>query len=396
MPIPDTLEMIRRLIALPSVSAVSPALDQGNRAVVETLAGWFEDLGFRCELQDFAPGKANLIATLGSGSGGLVLAGHTDTVPYDEGLWRFDPFGGVERDGKLYGLGSADMKSFLALVLEAVRGLGAGRLERPLVVLATADEESSMAGAQALVAAGRHFGRFAVIGEPTGLKPIRMHKGVTMEAIRLTGRSGHSSDPALGISALEGMHAAITELLRLRTEWQARWRNDAFTVPVPTVNLGYIHGGDNPNRICGHCELHIDVRPLPGMDLGELHAELGRRLEAALAGRGLGFELTPLVRGIEPFETPADSPLVRAVESLTGHAAGAVAFGTEAPYFRQMGLETVVLGPGHIAQAHQPDEFIELAMLAPAVDLLRALIRRFCIGSGQEWGGCALSVKPQT
>ncbi|HXH02272.1 MAG TPA: acetylornithine deacetylase [Candidatus Competibacteraceae bacterium] len=378
---PALLTMIRELIAIPSVSSVNPRFDQGNRVLIERLAQWLDDLGFAVEIQPLPgqPYKANLIATLGSGPGGLVLSGHTDTVPYDEGRWRHDPFAAVVEHERIYGLGAADMKSFLAIAVEAVRGLRAADLKQPLVILATADEESSMAGAQALVEAGRPLGRFAVIGEPTGLRPVRMHKGIMMEAIRLTGRSGHSSNPALGVSALEGMHTVIGELLAWRQELAARYRNPLFAVAIPTLNLGHIHGGDNPNRICAECELHIDIRPLPGMLLGELREALHTRLARVLEGRGLQLAITPLFGGLEAMETPADSPIVRAAEALTGHSAGAVAFGTEGPYLRQMGLETVILGPGHIDQAHQPDEYLELAMLAPALRLLRELLWRFCL-----------------
>lgn len=236
-----------------------------------------------------------------------------------------------------------------------------------------------MDGARALVRAGRPRARYALIGEPTGLRPIRMHKGVMMERIRLTGRAGHSSDPALGNSALEGMQRVMTELLAWRAELQAQYRHPAFHVPVPTLNLGYIHGGDNPNRICGECELHIDLRPLPGMELDELRAEMRRRLERLLAGSGLVLDLEPLFGGVPPFETDAASAIVRAAERLTGHAAAAVAFGTEAPYLQQLGMETVVLGPGDIAQAHQPDEYLALDRIQPTVELLTRLIEHFCI-----------------
>src|SRR5690606_17587204 len=162
----------------------------------------------------------------------------------------------------LYGLGTSDMKAFLALVAEAARGLREQDLKQPLVILATADEESSMSGARALVDAGRPRGRHAVICEPTGLRPARMHKGVMVEAVRVIGRSGHSSDPALGLNALEGMTQVLNALLRWRSELQQRHRNDQFKVPVPTLNFGRICGGDNPNRICPEVELQIDIRPL--------------------------------------------------------------------------------------------------------------------------------------
>jgi len=379
--IPALLDMISNLIATPSVSSVNPALDQGNLAVIELLANWLDDSGFDIEIMRLPgePAKANLIATLGRGSGGLVLAGHTDTVPYDEGRWRHDPFRLTRSDQKLYGLGTSDMKSFMALVLEAVRELQAGDLQEPLVLLATADEETSMSGARTLVEHNRPQARHALIGEPTGLRPVRMHKGILMEAIRLTGQSGHSSDPALGNSALEAMHIVLGTLINWRKELQARHHSPFFAVPVPTLNLGHIHGGDNPNRICASCDLHIDLRPLPGMDLQELRDELRNRVLSVLQDTGIEAAFESLFEGIPAMETPATARIVQLAEKLTGHTPEAVAFGTEAPYLGQLGMETVILGPGDIAQAHQPDEFIRLDRLAPTVDLLKSLISTVCI-----------------
>ena len=381
MPAPALHEMLARLIAIPSVSSVNPLFDQGNRALIDEIAGWMEAAGFAVEIVPLPgrPDKSNVIGTLGQGAGGLVLSGHTDTVPCDPELWTHDPFRLTEADGRLYGLGTSDMKSFIALALEAARGLNASELKQPLIILATADEESSMAGAEALVKLGRPKARHAVIGEPTGLRPIRMHKGVMMEAIRIRGRSGHSSDASLGANALEGMQQALGALLDFRTELQRCHCNPLFHVPVPTMNLGYMHGGDNPNRICGHCELHIDVRPLPGMDMLELRDMLRERLQQAVTLPGLNLTLEPLFPGTAPMETPPDAELVKVTERLTGHTAGAVAFGTEAPYLRELGMDVVVLGPGDIAQAHQPDEYLALERIPPTLELLRGLIQRFCL-----------------
>lgn len=379
--IPALLDMISDLVATPSVSSVNQALDHGNLAVIELLANWLDDSGFEVEIMRLAgePAKANLIATLGSGSDGLVLAGHTDTVPYDEGKWRHDPFRLTCSDGKLYGLGTADMKSFLALALDSCRDLRARDLQRPLILLATADEETSMSGARALVERRLPQARHALIGEPTGMRPVRMHKGILMEAIRLRGQSGHSSDPALGNSALEAMHAVLGTLINWRRELQARHHNPFFAVPVPTLNLGHIHGGDNPNRICASCELHIDLRPLPGMDLQELRGEMQSRVLGMLQDTGIEVEFESLFEGIPAMETPANAQIIQLAGKLTGHTAEAVAFGTEAPYLNRLGMETVILGPGDISQAHQPDEFIRLDTLAPTVDLLKSLINTVCI-----------------
>ncbi len=378
--LPTLTEMMSALIATPSVSSVNAGWDQSNLAVIELLEGWLSSAGFKTEVMPIPgqPDKANLIATLGTGADGLVLAGHTDTVPFDGELWRYDPLKLTEANGRLYGLGTSDMKGFFALALEAARGLEAKQLKQPLIILATADEESSMSGAKALVDANRRMGRYAIIGEPTNLKPVRMHKGISMESVRLSGQSGHSSDPSLGNNAMEGMYKVMGNILDWRRELQQRYRNPLFAVEVPTLNLGHIHGGDNPNRICGHCELQFDLRPLPGMDIRTLRGELQQRLEQELAESGLKLEMIPVFDGIPAMETPADSRIVKAVEQLTHHTAEAVAFGTEAPYLRDLGIETLVLGPGDIAQAHQPDEYLATQQLAPTIKLLQSIIQQFC------------------
>jgi acetylornithine deacetylase len=379
MPLPSMKDQFAALIAAPSVSCTQPSLDQSNRAVIDLLAGWLGDLGFACDIQQVSPGKFNLVATYGTGSGGLVLSGHSDTVPYDDALWKTDPLKLTEDDGRWVGLGSCDMKGFFALAIEALQPLLDKPFKQPLIILATCDEESSMSGAKALAAAGGVLGRAAVIGEPTGLKPIRLHKGVMMERIEILGRSGHSSDPSLGHSALEAMYDAIGALKGLRQQWQEKYRNPQFSVPAPTMNFGCIHGGDNPNRICGQCSLEFDLRPLPGMDPEMLRAAIRQKLQPLAELHQVKIDYAPLFSEVAPFEQSADAELVRVAERLTGHTAEAVAFGTEAPYLQRLGCETIVLGPGDIACAHQPGEYLEMSRLQPTVRLLRQLIEHYCL-----------------
>lgn len=381
MHFPSVMERLRGLVGTPSVSSVSPEFDQSNRDVIDLLAGWLADLGFAIDIMPLPkqPHKANLIATLGKGPGGLVLSGHTDTVPFDDSGWQTDPFKLDERDNRLYGLGSADMKSFFALAIEAARQFDAGKLQSPLILLATADEESSMEGAMALVAADKPRAKYAIVGEPTGLRPIRAHKGIIMEAIRVTGHSGHSSDPSLGRNALEGMHRVISEILRWREELQQRYRDPHFAVPYPTLNLGHIHGGDNPNRICGECELHFDLRSLPGMQQDDLRHELDQRLAACFADSDLQVRRIPLITGTEAMHTATEADIVQQAEHLTGHPAESVAYCTEGPYLNRLGMQTIILGPGHIEQAHQPDEFLPMEQIQPTIDLISQMIRRYCL-----------------
>lgn len=384
----DFRDLFGKLLRLPSVSSANAAIDMGNRAVIDLLANVFADLGFTCEVMPLPthPDKANLIATYGSGPGGLVLAGHTDTVPFDEALWSVNPLQMTEKDGRLYGLGSTDMKGFFALVHAAVQPLLQQQFKAPLIILATADEESSMDGARALVQQGRSLGRYALIGEPTGLKPVNRHKGVLMERLHVQGQSGHSSNPALGRNALEAMHDMITALLGFRSQLQQKFHNPHFAIDVPTLNLGVIHGGDNPNRICGHCALEFDVRLLPGMGGQQIRDDIRAVIEPIAVRHKVDFTFAPLFAGAEAFAND-HSELLQTCEQLTGAAGQSVAFGTEAPFMQQLGHDTIVLGPGSINVAHQPDEYMGLDQVQPCIHLLQQLIHKFCLGSQP---GCPL------
>ncbi len=379
----DLYTALDNLIRLASVSSANPRIDMSNAAVIDYLAGAFEDLGFNCEIFN-SPShsgnvKANLIATLGQGKDGLVLAGHTDTVPTDESLWTVNPLRLTQKDNRLYGLGSTDMKGFFPLVMEAVKGIVATDLKHPIIVLATADEETSMQGARSLVERGRALGKYALIGEPTGLVPVKAHKGIMMESIRLQGRSGHSSDPSLGNNALEAMNLVITELLLFRSELQQQYHNPVFKIAHPTLNLGCIHGGDNPNRICGHCDLEIDIRVLPEMSITGTRALLTQRISQITDKLGIALEIVPLFAGAPAFIADKNSVLLPLVEKLTGQDSIAVGFATEGPFLQELGMDTIVFGPGNIDQAHQPDEYMSLDMVRPCIDYLQKIIKMTCL-----------------
>ena len=376
---PKLLDQFHQLIATPSVSSTSPSWDQGNRQVIDLLALWLEDLGFQIDIQSLSDNKANLIATLGTGPGGLVLSGHTDTVPYNEERWSSDPLKLNERDNRLYGLGSTDMKGFFPIAIEAAKAFADAEFKQPLIILATADEESSMNGARALAAAGKPKARQAIIGEPTSLQPVRMHKGIMMESVKIVGQAGHSSNPALGNNALEGMHTVMGDLIDFRQQLQQRYNNPLFEVATPTLNLGCIHGGDNPNRICGQSELHFDLRLNPGGNNDEVREEIRQRLNLIGEQRKLDIQLESLINGVAPYEQDKHCELVQLAEKLTGHQAEAVAFATEAPFLQQLGMDTIVLGPGSIDRAHQPDEYMELNQVQPCINLLKAFIQHFCL-----------------
>jgi len=230
MKLPPFIELYRALIAIPTISATDSALDQSNETLINLLASWFGDLGFKTEIQP-VPGtrhKFNMLATAGNGAGGLLLAGHTDTVPFDDGRWTRDPFTLTEHENKLYGLGTADMKGFFAFILDALRDVDVTKLSKPLYILATADEETTMAGASYFAKTSTIRPDCAIIGEPTSLKPVRAHKGHISNAIRITGQSGHSSDPARGVNAIDLMHESIGHLIGLRNSLKERYNHNGF------------------------------------------------------------------------------------------------------------------------------------------------------------------------
>lgn len=381
------IQHLDKLISLPSVSSASPALDTSNAPVIHYLAECFESFGFTSELveskgtstQTSTNQKLNLISTRGTGPGGLVLAGHTDTVPLDEALWQHNPFRLTEDNGRFYGLGSTDMKSFFAIILEALKAFEGVTFKQPLIILATADEETSMQGARTIAELGRPKARAAVIGEPTGMRPIMAHKGIMMESIDLLGQSGHSSDASLGRNALDAMHSVIGELIAFREELALQYTNPLFTIPRPTLNLGCIHGGDNPNRICGHCHLEFDMRLLPGMEIEAMRSAIRQRIAPIAERFGVEAQVKPLFPGLPAFMTDPNNELVKTAERLTGNQAAAVAFGTEGPLLQQLGMDTIILGPGDIDQAHQPDEYLAIDRIKPCIEVIENLIRHYCL-----------------
>ena len=377
------IQQLSALVALPSVSCANPQLDMSNKAVVELLANWFEPLGFNCRIEPVNgyPQKYNLIAVKGQGSGGLVFAGHTDTVPYNAERWEQDPFTLTLRNERLYGLGATDMKGFFPVIWSVLNSLKNTPLKTPIIILATADEESSMSGARALVEQKFPQASYAIIGEPTGMRPVNMHKGIMMEAVRVNGKAGHSSNPALGLNALEVMNTVMSELLSYRSELQQRYTNPHFEVSVPTLNLGCIHGGDNPNRICSACELHFDLRLMPGMHIGEVREQLKNRLSPIAQKTGADIVFSTLFAGVPAFEQPANSDLITTLQNLTQYQPQSVAFATEAPFLQQLGMQTVVMGPGSIDQAHQANEFIALSELPPAIKILTQLVHQYCVAA---------------
>lgn len=377
MQLPSFLEVYEGLISTSSISSTDSRWDEGNEKVIAKLADWCSALGFQVDVVQVAPGKQNLIAKKGEGEGGLLLSGHSDTVPFDEGRWNYNPHALTEANNRFYGLGTADMKGFFAFILEAVKKVDWSKQKKPLYILATCDEETTMLGA-------RHFTQntpfkpdYCIIGEPTSLVPVRGHKGHVANAIRVTGKSGHSSNPALGVNAIEIMHEVLYALMQLRDKLVKEYHHPGFDIPSPTLNLGHIHGGDSPNRICGCCELHYDVRPLPGISLDGLDNMLRSALTQVQERWPGRIEIEPLHDAIPGYECQHDHPFIAGISEITGVEAQTVNYCTEAPFLQEL-CPTLVMGPGSIDQAHQPDEFLAFEFIDPTINILSKAMYKYC------------------
>ncbi|KQB00463.1 acetylornithine deacetylase [Vibrio metoecus] len=377
MPLPSFLEVYEGLISTSSISSTDARWDEGNEQVIAKLADWLSALGFAIQIEQVTPKKQNLIAKLGSGEGGLLLAGHSDTVPFDQGRWNYNPHALTQANNRFYGLGTADMKGFFAFIYEAVKKVDWSKQTKPLYVLATCDEETTMLGARHFTENALFKPDYCIIGEPTSLVPIRAHKGHVANAIRVTGKSGHSSNPALGVNAIEIMHEVLFALMQLRDRLIKEYHHPGFEIPTPTLNLGHIHGGDSPNRICGCCELHYDVRPLPGISLDgldNLMRDALREVQQKWPGR---IELVPLHDPIPGYECAHDHPFIHGISEICEQEAQTVNYCTEAPFLQQV-CPTLVLGPGSIDQAHQPDEFLAFEFIDPTVRVLSRAMQKYC------------------
>ena len=377
----SAIDILERLVSFASVSAHS------NLDLIRWIRDYLAEYDIRSELVPAPDGqaKANLWASIGPDApGGLVLSGHTDVVPVEGQPWASDPFTLAQREGRLYGRGTSDMKGFIALCLALVPEMGARPLRVPIHFAFSYDEEVGCLGAPHMIAElGRRLPKpaLAIIGEPTELKLGTRHKGCYSFETEVTGRDGHSSQTQKGANAIVAAAAIVAELDRIADELKSSPFSDTnFEPPYPTINVGRIDGGTAVNIIARHCSVHWDFRATPGAD----PTLVLPRLEAAIAST-----ILPRLQRVAPEASIVTRPRAHvppladepggAAETLVKFLTGAnqtigLAFATEAGQFQQAGLSATVCGPGSILQAHQPDEFIELSQMAAGEQFLRKLI----------------------
>jgi acetylornithine deacetylase len=367
------VSLLRDLVAIDSTSTKS------NVPMVDALQPRLEALGLACERQRYVDEagveKVNLLASWGAGLPELTLVGHTDCVPFDSSWTEATSL--VERDGNLYGRGTCDTKGYIAAALTALERTRS-RLRRPLLLCFTADEELGCLGAKALLAAGKGKAKRAIIGEPTGLRPMRANKGYCLAEVVVQGKEGHSAYPDTGASAIFRAARWLSRIEvwasgALRTEQDA-----SFSPPFATVNVGMISGGKAKNIIPGACRFTLEWRPLPSQPVDAILGTM-EALRDALRAEDPGFEATvrPL-RMDRGFDTPADADVVQFLAAQTGLSPTPTAFGTEGPQLAALGAVPVVFGPGDITVAHQTGEHVPRAQLERAAEVLEAAVLHFC------------------
>lgn len=381
MRLQDTLETLRRLVAFDTVSSNS------NAALIDWVANRLADHGVRAFVQHGdEPGKANLFATIGPADRpGIMLSGHSDVVPVAGQAWSTDPFTLTERDGRLYGRGSADMKGFIACCVEMLPRFASGRLTTPVHLALSYNEETNMGGMRQLAAhlAGADVRPAAcIIGEPTLMQVVVANKGAAIYRVKVRGFSVHSSLRDRGVSAVETAAEIVAFLNALQRELNGAERHDGFEFPHTSVHAGMIHGGTAHNITAKDCELVFEVRALPGVSAASIVGRVRDHCDRVLlpAMRAISDECD--IRIEEVLDGPGldergNVHLARAIMPLCNCTApGRVSFGTEAGMLQEIGVPTIVCGPGEIRVAHQPDEYVEVSQIARCLDFLEALSGR--------------------
>jgi acetylornithine deacetylase len=379
----QTRAVLKDLIAFPTVSSDS------NLELIAYVNARLDEIGARTHLT-ISPGgdKANLFATIGPDvDGGVVLSGHTDVVPVEGQDWSADPFATRELEGLIYGRGACDMKGFIACALalapEFATAHERGELTRPLHLAFTYDEETGCLGApvmlKALAESGRRPG-VCIIGEPTSMKVIEGHKGCFEYTTEFDGLEGHSSAPAAGVNAVEYAARYIGELMATAGDLRPRApESSPFDPPWTTVSVGRIAGGVAHNVIPQSCVVDWEFRPVNAADADYVRARIRAFAEDELlpAMRAVHPDAairTRVIGEVEGLEPMIDSDAVALATALTGdNATGVVSFGTEAGLFQKIGIPTVVCGPGDIAQAHKPDEYVSVDQLSQCLDMIERL-----------------------
>lgn len=376
----NSIELLADLVRFPTVSS-SPNID-----LIGYAADFLDRHGIRSEIIGDATGhKANLFATIGPADRpGVLLSGHTDVVPVEGQDWTVPPFELTDREGRLYGRGTADMKGFLASALAAAAAAAGRNLETPLHLAFSYDEEVGCLGVHSLIDALRAAPfrpRFGIVGEPTDLAVATAHKGKTELKVRCTGREAHSALAPTGVNAIYLASEFIDCIRRKQAEIIASGARDGdYEVAYTTLHVGRIGGGVALNIVPNSCDLEFEIRNLAADDPEAILAELRGCAEGiATAARTIAPEAAIEIETAVAFPglaTAPEAPVVEFVKSLTGaNGTTKVAYGTEAGLFSAVaGIPMVVCGPGSMSQGHKPDEYVSREQMARCDAMLATLV----------------------
>ena len=374
-PIEKAKALLARLVAFESVS------DASNLPVVDFIEAYLASYGVEARRAPNAAGdKAAILATIGPRvDGGVVLSGHTDVVPVAGQLWTSGPFVLREAGGRLYGRGVCDMKGFDACVLAMVPAFRAAKLERPIHIVLSYDEETTCLGSLDVIGwfgASEPKPGAVIVGEPTMMAVADAHKSVATFRTLVVGREAHSAMPALGANAVAAAADVVSEIGRLAREYEEGPLDPRFTPPYSTLHVGMIRGGTARNILARECVIHWEFRGLPGVSTASALAKVDSFVNAVALPRLARFVAGPTIATeIEVDVPPLAAAPGSAAETLALRLARAneriaVSYATEGGQFQKAGLPTVVCGPGSIEQAHKPDEFVEEAQLAACLGFL--------------------------
>lgn len=377
-------EMIERLIAFDTTSRSS------NLHLIEFVEDYVRAHGLEPKRIPNAEGtKSNLLITLGPNEpGGIILSGHTDVVPVDDQPWDTDPFKVVEKDGKLYGRGTSDMKTFSAVALALLPEFIKRKVKTPIHIALSYDEEVGCLGVRPMIAdivKTLPRPKLAIIGEPTDMKVVNAHKGIRSFRTTVTGREAHSSQTDKGVNAVMVAAELIMHLSALAEEMRERGDpSGRFDPPYTTVQSSTIEGGTALNILARHCTFQWEFRYLPGTSRDDIverfvaHAQ--EKVLPRLRRIAPEADIVTKPRAHVPALVAVDGcPAEAFAKQLTGrNHAEAVAYGTEAGLFQEAGIPSVVCGPGNILQAHKPNEFIELSQVEACVTFMRRLMDQVC------------------
>jgi acetylornithine deacetylase len=371
--------MISRLVSFDTTSRNS------NLELIAFVRDYLSGHGIESTLVPSPEGdKASLFATIGPKDvGGVALSGHTDCVPVDGQAWTTDPFAVVEKDGRLYGRGTADMKGFVAIALAMVPTFAEKPLSTPIHLALSYDEEVGCTGARPMI--GELGGRLpmpiaCIVGEPTRMAVVDAHKTITDYLTEVTGHEAHSAHIDKGASAILAGAGLLMEIARMRDDMIAAGDpSGRFDPPYTTLHVGRIHGGTSHNIVPLKCKFEWEVRSLPGVDPETLRARFERfaaetvlpKLRAVAPTTDIVTEMTGDVMGLAP--VPGSLAETLAMRFAGRNKTEAVSYATEAGLFQVRGIPSIICGPGDIAQAHQPDEFLDIAQIDACVAFMQRL-----------------------